>query len=194
MCDVFAFFAPLRFTLAMTLRRNALEYAASPRAILEKWSPENDSREEERPISRDPATPEDRIQHARRASDQGASFPGAVGSHRSLSKTAGSAASGRTICFPRRASVRQRQYPHGSSHQQDPQRPGGSQPADGGARGAVRARLGLPRSAHRAQGHEGDRRERCRSRDHGDSSALPRLRCLIPEDPGRADDPARHLG
>ena len=77
---------------------------------------------------------------------------------------------------PRRPALRQRRHPHGPRPEQDPQGHGHQVPVAGRLRVALRARVGLPRAAHRARGGEGPGPQAPGDEPHRVPGPLPGLR------------------
>ncbi len=92
---------------------------------------------------------------------------------------------------PRRTTLRQRQHPHGSRPEQDPQGHRRPLPHDARLRRPLRARVGLPRAADRAQGRP--RAGQAKGGDVGprDPRRVPRLRGSLRRDPARRVPAAR---
>ena len=148
----------------------------------------------------DPPPSPDRLPHAGEPAPAGAGVPPPLG--RRATSTGELRARGPgppALDPPRRPALRERAHPHGDRAQQGPQGHRGEVPDDARPRCRLRARLGLPRTAHRAPGRQGARarpgRERRAPRDGSgrEAPALPRLRAPVHRHPARGVPAARRL-
>ena len=124
--------------------------------------PDKDPRQEagQEPVPRHAQPAQDAVRDEGEPGAERAGQPQALDRRRALSPNPGQAGRSAAVRVPRRAAVRQRLDPHGTPDEQVSQGFRGSQPDHDGHGLPVRAGVGLPRAADRAQGDVGAGRVR----------------------------------
>ena len=138
-----------------------------------------------------PQPAQDRLPHEGQPGAERAGQRQALGQARGLRRPAREGSPQGPVRLPRRPTLCQRRHPPGPPAQQGAQRPGRAQQVHGRLRLPLHPRLGLPRPAHRTQGHARPGRptyEECqRARRAEDPQEVRELRQQVRQNPEGPD-------